>query len=98
MNAERRWTCEGCQCLLGIERGGRLHVKIGALHYIVEGPSYRVTAVCRRCAAVGEITRGSINPEQFSPFSPETQDVQRPSEALGRPARKAERSDRQLEP
>jgi len=42
----RSWRCTRCGTLLGVERGGRLHLKYKAAQYLVEGS---VTAVCHRC-------------------------------------------------
>src|SRR5690242_12110387 len=97
MSVEQRWTCEHRQCLLGIERGGRLHIKTGQLHYIVEAPSFRVTAVCRRCGSVSALDRDGQTRHEGASSTTETPDVQQANEAHRRPARKAERSDRHLE-
>ena len=97
MDAERRWVCSGCRSLLAVGRGERLHIKIRKLHYIIDGASFRVTAVCRHCGAVTECSQGAT--ESAAPVvSPETHDVQQANEAHRRPARKAERNERHVQP
>jgi len=41
------WKCQGCGTLLGIERGGEVHLRYKDFNAIVCG---RVRATCRRCA------------------------------------------------
>ncbi len=56
MNAtheSREWRCRSCNTLLGVERGGRLHLKYKSAQYVVAGP---VTAICRRCETTNERT------------------------------------------
>ena len=45
-NPGRCWRCRRCGTLLGVERGGKLHLKYKNAQYMVEGT---VTAVCHRC-------------------------------------------------
>jgi transcription elongation factor Elf1 len=98
VHTERRWSCCQCGSLLAVERAERLHVKIGKLHYIIDGRDFRVTAVCRRCGAVTEFSRNSSIPANVGPsLTPETQDVRKANEAHRRPARKAERNDRPMD-
>ena len=89
MDAEKRWCCSQCGSLLGLLRSERLHIKIRKLHYIIDGRSTRVTAVCRHCGSVTEICPSTTT---------ETLDVQQAHEAHRRPARKAERNERHVEP
>lgn len=98
MDAERRWACSGCRSLLAVARAERLHIKIRKLHYIIDGASFRVTAVCRHCGAVTEFRQDAADPARAgAATSTETPDVQQANEAHRRPARKAERNDRQLD-
>lgn len=98
MLAEHRWSCSQCGSLLAVERAERLHIKLRRLHYIIDGPAFRVTAVCRHCGAVTEFSPTRSNPTVVgsTPY-PETLDVQQASEAQRRPARKVERNDRPVD-
>ena len=98
MDAERRWSCCRCGSLLAVERAERLHVKIRKLDYIIDGPAFRVTAVCRHCGSVSELSRNQLVPAPAGQTPlPETLDVQQAHEVHRRPARKAERNDRPME-
>lgn len=99
MDAERRLICCTCGSLLALERAERLHIKIRKLHYIIDGAAFRVTAVCRHCGAVTEFSQNAAAPHGASAAtSTETRDVQQANEAHRRPARKAERNERHVEP
>ena len=49
--AESEWRCRRCGALLGVERGGRLHLKYKTAQFMVRGS---VIAVCRRCSELNE--------------------------------------------
>ena len=51
---EREWRCKKCETLLGVERGGRLHLRYKQAQYVVDGVDYNVIAVCRNCFTVNE--------------------------------------------
>lgn len=51
---EKEWRCKRCDTLLGIERGGRLHLRYKQAQYVVDGGDYNVIAVCRDCSSVNE--------------------------------------------
>ena len=50
---ERSWRCSACGLLLGIHRGGELHVKYKELEAVVVG---RFRTACRRCTKPNETT------------------------------------------
>jgi hypothetical protein len=50
---ERSWRCIGCGLLLGIHRGGELHIKYKELEAVVVG---RFRTACRRCTKPNETT------------------------------------------
>jgi len=52
-SAEKEWRCRQCGTLLGVERGGKMHLKYKTAQFVVTGP---VMGVCRRCAEINEIT------------------------------------------
>ena len=53
---ESEWRCRQCGTLLGVERGGRLHLKYKTAQFVVSG---EVMAVCRRCAEISETVVGA---------------------------------------
>ena len=63
MAGEKEWRCRGCDTLLGIERGSRLHLRYKQAQYVVEGGDYTVIAVCRNCSAVNEWTEKQDPPQ-----------------------------------
>jgi len=48
---EDEWRCRKCGTLLGVRRGGRVHVKHKRAQLVVRG---HVMAVCPRCAELNE--------------------------------------------
>lgn len=48
---EEEWRCRKCGTLLGVRRGGRVHVKHKRAQLVVRG---HVMAVCPRCAELNE--------------------------------------------
>jgi len=62
MAGEKEWRCRGCDTLLGIERGSRLHLRYKQAQYVVDGRDYVVMAVCRNCSTVNERTGTSGPP------------------------------------
>lgn len=50
---ERHWRCRGCAALLGVHRGGELHIKYKELELRVAATE-RVATTCRRCKRVNE--------------------------------------------
>ena len=53
------WRCRKCGGLLGVERGGRIHLKYRRAQFVVRG---EVMAVCHRCSELNE-TQSAIAPE-----------------------------------
>ena len=53
---EKEWRCRQCGTLLGVERGGRLHLKYKTAQFVVSG---QVMAVCRRCSEISETVVGA---------------------------------------
>jgi hypothetical protein len=53
MGVDREWRCSVCESVLGVERNGRLYVRVRRAQYVVRG---EVLAVCRDCAALNETT------------------------------------------
>ena len=53
---EKDWRCRQCGTLLGVERGGRLHLKYKTAQFVVSG---QVMAVCRRCSEISETVVGT---------------------------------------
>ncbi len=47
------WRCRGCRALLGLARGGLLHVKYRDVEHRIRGFCQHT---CRRCGADNEIT------------------------------------------
>ncbi len=52
---EKEWRCRQCGTLLGVERGGRMHLKYKTAQFVVSGS---VMAVCRRCSEINEMVVG----------------------------------------
>lgn len=57
--AERQWRCRRCQTLLGVERGGVLHLKYKKARFAVRGVAQ---AVCRRCGELNMQTTSRCSP------------------------------------
>ena len=57
--AERQWRCKRCQTLLGVERGGVLHLKYKKARFAVRGVAQ---AVCRRCGELNVQTTSRCPP------------------------------------
>jgi len=54
-SAEREWHCSQCGTLLGVEKGGRLHLKVKAAQFVVQVGSW-----ASRCSPrSGELPGGS---------------------------------------
>lgn len=53
------WRCRKCGGLLGVERGGRIHLKYRRAQFVVRG---EVLAVCPRCSELNE-TQSEVAPE-----------------------------------
>ena len=53
---EKEWRCRQCGTLLGVERGGRLHLKYKTAQFVVSG---LVMGVCRRCSEISETVVGA---------------------------------------
>jgi len=51
---EKDWRCKECDTLLGVVRGGRLHLRYKQAQYVVDGEDYSVLAVCRNCSTVND--------------------------------------------
>jgi phage FluMu protein Com len=51
---KQEWRCTGCEKLLGIVTGGRLHIRFARGHQYVVG--FPATSVCRTCHTVNELT------------------------------------------
>lgn len=50
----QEWRCVGCDKLLGVIRGGRLHIRFARGHqYVVGLPA---STVCGKCNALNEVT------------------------------------------
>jgi len=50
-SVQREWRCRCCSALLGIVRGGELHLKYKDFSAVVRGTA---TVRCRRCSNVNE--------------------------------------------
>ena len=61
---DHEWRCKECNALLGIARGGRLHLRYKEAQYVVDGEDYSVIAVCRNCSKVNERSRTEGAPER----------------------------------
>lgn len=55
---EREWRCRQCNSLLGLVRAPRVFVRQRQAQYIVDGDSYSILGVCRKCATANEVRRG----------------------------------------
>jgi hypothetical protein len=56
MNNPLSWRCRACGSLLGVERGGQLHVKYKDADVWIVGTCRRA---CRRCGERNEVTVGA---------------------------------------
>ena len=45
------WRCTACGTLIGVERGGKIHLKYKKAQFVVQGS---VLAVCRYCSELNE--------------------------------------------
>lgn len=49
---QHEWRCRGCGKLLGVVRGGRMHLRFARGHEYFVG--FPVAGTCRRCGALNE--------------------------------------------
>ncbi len=63
---KQEWRCTKCDTLLGVERGGRLHLRYKEAQYVVDGGDYNVIAVCRNCSTVNERSGTQKQPQPVS--------------------------------
>ncbi len=53
-NPDCQWRCTGCEKLLGVSRGDRLHLRFARSHEYLVG--YPVVATCRGCGTLNQAT------------------------------------------
>lgn len=79
------WRCRKCGGLLGVVRGGRIHLKHRRAQFVVRG---EVMAVCPRCSEMNE-TRSEIPHEGCPSPAAATAFPQQKDTTTGRAARRS---------